>query len=159
MKMEVLATALFAGVLGTISMDLLNHAFSRSGHIMKIDVTTIGRMAAGWANGRLFYSSPNELKSISNEKIYRYIAHYIIGVSLVLPFILWWKFYIGGPVSPLWTLVYGLATTVASLFFVYPAMGLGFLGMRSPQGIRAPLSSIANHTFYGIGLAAGVVAA
>jgi len=28
--------------------------------------------------------------------------------------------------------------------------------MRSPEGIRAPLSSLANHLFFGIGMAVGV---
>ncbi|MDH3816802.1 MAG: DUF2938 family protein, partial [Acidobacteriota bacterium] len=57
---------------------------------------------------------------------------------------------------PVWALAYGLATTVASLFFVYPSMGLGVAGRRSPEGMRAPLSSLANHLFYGVGLAGGI---
>ena len=53
-------------------------------------------------------------------------------------------------------IAYGVATTVASYFFVFPSMGLGVFGRRSPEGIRAPLSSLANHLFYGVGLAVGV---
>jgi len=62
----------------------------------------------------------------------------------------------GRPISPVWALTYGLGTTVASYFFVYPSMGLGVFGLRSPEGMRAPLSSLANHLFYGVGLAAGI---
>jgi hypothetical protein len=32
-------------------------------------------------------------------------------------------------------------------------MGFGAFGKRSPDGIKAVLSSLANHFFYGIGLA------
>ena len=153
--MEIVANAIFVGVLGTIAMDLLNHAFSKAGILVKIDVKMIGRTAAGWVHGRFFYADPSELKSISNEGIYGYIAHYMIGIGLALPLIFGWYYYSSAPVTPQWAFVYGIATTAASYFFVYPSMGLGILGMRSSQGIRAPISSLANHTFYGIGLAAG----
>ena len=61
--------------------------------------------------------------------------------------------YLRGPRA----LAYGVATTVASYFFVFPSMGFGVFGRRSPEGIRAPLSALANHLFYGVGLAIGVV--
>jgi hypothetical protein len=51
---------------------------------------------------------------------------------------------------------YGIATTVASLFLVFPALGMGVCGRRSPEGIKSPLSSLANHLFYGLGLAVGI---
>ncbi|UCH20321.1 MAG: DUF2938 family protein, partial [Deltaproteobacteria bacterium] len=63
---------------------------------------------------------------------------------------------VGGPASPVWAIAYGVVTTVASYFFVLPSMGLGVFGRRSPEGIRAPLSSLANHLFYGVGLAVGI---
>ena len=67
-----------------------------------------------------------------------------------------WYLLVGGPESPIWALAYGIATTIASWFFVYPSMGLGVLGRQSPEGIKASLSSLANHLFYGVGLAVGV---
>ena len=74
--------------------------------------------------------APGEMEQVANEIIYGYISHYIIGVSLALPFVLGWDLIIGGPASPVWALAYGLATTVASWFFVYPSMGLGVFGIR-----------------------------
>jgi hypothetical protein len=97
------------------------------------------------------------MECVPNEMVYGFFTHYGIGVGLAIPFILGWNFFIGGPVSPLWTLTYGVATTVASVFFVYPSMGLGIFGWRSPEGIRAPLSSLANHFFFGIGMTIAVV--
>jgi hypothetical protein len=38
-------------------------------------------------------------------------------------------------------------------------MGLGAFGRRSPEGIRAPLSSLANHFFFGVGMAIAVALA
>ena len=157
--MDLILTGVIVGVIGTLAMDLLNHLFARTGVLLRIDVGMIGRMSAGWARGRFCYSHPSEMKPVANEKLIGYITHYSIGVALAIPFVLVWAYFFGGPVSPVWALAYGIATTVASVFFVYPSMGFGVFGMRSPEGIRAPLSSLANHIFFGAGMAVAVALA
>ena len=111
-----------AGVLGALAMDALNPLFSRAGLLTKIDVAMIGRMAAGWTHGRFRYGHPGELAPVTNEAICGYLAHFAIGVALAVPFLHGWDLLVGGPASPLWALAYGLATTAASWFFVYPRM-------------------------------------
>ncbi len=113
-------------------------------------------MSVGWAYGRFRYRSPSEMEQVANEKLYGYITHYTIGVVLAVTYVLSWDLLVGGPASPVWALVYGVATTVASHFFVLPSMGLGVFGRRSPEGIRLALSSLANHLFYGVGIAVGI---
>jgi hypothetical protein len=157
--MDLIVTGILAGLLGTLLMDSLNHLFARYGIILKIDVRMIGRMFAGWADGRFRYRHPSEMQQVPNEKLYGYITHYAIGVGLAIPFVLGWAIFVGGPLSPVWALIYGVATTVASVFLVYPSMGLGLFGWRSPEGIRAPLSSLANHFFFGLGMAVAVAVA
>ena len=157
--MDLIVTGIVAGLLGTLVMDSLNHLFARLGILLKIDVRMIGRMFAGWADGRFRYSHPSEMQQVPNEKLYGYITHYAIGVGLAIPFVLGWAIFVGGPLSPVWALIYGVATTVASVFLVYPSMGLGLFGWRSPEGFRAPLSSLANHFFFGLGMAVTVAVA
>jgi len=157
--MDLIVTGIVAGLLGTLLMDSLNHLFAQYGIILKIDVRMIGRMSAGWANGRFRYRHPDEMKQVANELLYGYISHYAIGVGLAIPFVLGWAIFVGGPLSPVWALIYGVATTVASVFLVYPSMGLGLFGWRSPEGFRAPLSSLANHFFFGLGMAVTVAVA
>jgi hypothetical protein len=157
--MDLIVTGIAAGALGTLAMDSLNVVFARTGMISKIDVAMIGRMAAGWARGRFRYRHPSEMTQVAKEKLYGYFTHYAIGVGLAVPYVLGWNLLVGGPTSALWALVYGVATTVASWFFVYPSMGFGVCGRRSPDGLKAPLSSLANHLFYGLGLAAGIALA
>jgi hypothetical protein len=154
--MDLVVKGVVAGVLGTLVMDSLNLLFSRTGMLSKIEVGMIGRMAVGWARGRFRYGHPSEMEQVANEMLYGYVTHYTIGVGLAVPYVLGWDLLVGGPASPVWALAYGVATTVASYFFVFPSMGLGVFGRRSPEGIRAPLSSLANHLFYGVGLAVGV---
>jgi len=151
--MDIIARGITAGILGTLMMDTLNHLFSRTGIILKIEVGMIGRMAAGWTQGRFRYRYPGEMQPIANEKLYGVITHYGIGVGLAAAYVLGWDFLVEGPVSAFWTLIYGVATTAASWFFVDASMGLGMFGRLSPDGIRATLSSLANHLFFGMGMA------
>jgi Protein of unknown function (DUF2938) len=155
--MYLILMILTAGVLGTIVMDILNLIFSRIGIISKIEVNMIGRMAVGWIRGRFFYKHPNEMDEVSHEVLFGYITHYLIGIALAIPYIFGWDILIGGNPSLIWAIIYGIVTTVASWFFVYPTMGLGVLGLKSPKGFRVAFSSLANHLFFGIGLAVGIV--
>ena len=157
--MDLIVTGVVAGVLGTLVMDSLNHLFARTGMLSKIDVGMIGRMSAGWARGRFRYHHPDEMEQAANERLYGYITHYTIGVGLAVTYVLAWDLLVGGPASPVWALAYGVATTVASYFLIFPSMGLGVAGRRSPEGIRSPLSSLANHLFYGVGMAVAVALA
>jgi len=84
------------------------------------------------------------------------VTHYSIGVGLAITYVLGWDFLVGGPASPVWAPAYGVATTVAAYFLVLLSMGLGVFGGRSPEGIRVPLSSLANRLFYGVGIALGI---
>jgi uncharacterized membrane protein YeaQ/YmgE (transglycosylase-associated protein family) len=157
--MDLIITGVAAGVLGTLVMDSLNHLFARTGMLSRIDVGMIGRMSVGWARGRFRYRHPGEMEQVANEMLYGYITHYAIGAGLAVTYVLGWDLLVGGPASPIWALAYGVATTVASYFFVYPSMGLGVFGGKSPEGIRSPLSSLANHLFYGVGMAVAVALA
>jgi hypothetical protein len=157
--MNIIVMGVAAGVLGTLAMDSFNHVFARAGMLSRIDVGMIARMSAGWTRGRFRYSHPDEMDAVANETLYGYLTHYTIGVGFAFVYVLGWDLLVGGAVSPVWALAYGVATTVASLFFVYPSMGLGICGRLSPDGIRSPLSSLANHLFYGVGMAVAVAVA
>jgi hypothetical protein len=154
--MDLVVTGVVAGVLGTLVMDSLNSLFARIGMLSKIHIGMIGRMAVGWTRGRFCYGHPSEMEQVANEKLYGYVTHHAIGISLAIPYVLGWDILIGGPASPVWAIAYGVATTVASVFLVLPSMGLGVLGWRSPEGIIIPLSSLANHLFYGVGMGIGI---
>lgn len=154
--MSLVVTGAIAGVSGTLAMDLLNHLVARTGILLKTDVRMLGRMAVGWTRGRFRYGDPGEVQQVAHEKLYGYVTHHLIGLGFAVLYVLGWDLLVGGPASPVWALVYGVATTGASLFFVYPSLGLGMCGRRAPEGIRALLSPLANHLFYGVGLAVGV---
>jgi len=122
--------------------------------LSRINIGMLGRMSVGWARGRFRYSHPGEIEQVAHERLYGFITHYVIGVGLAVPYVLGWELFVGGPASPAWALAYGVATTVFSYFFVFPSMGLGVFGRRSPEGIKSAISSLANHFFYGLGMTA-----
>jgi hypothetical protein len=155
--MDLFIGAVVIGVVGTAVMDLGNLLSARSGRISRIDLRLLGRMARGWARGRFRYAHPSEMEKTEKEAVYGFLTHYSIGVGLAIPFLLGWKVLVGGPPSPAVAVLYGLATTVASWFLVYPSMGFGVLGLRASEGWKPALSSLLNHLFYGLGLAAGLL--
>ena len=155
--MDLVVVTIAAGVLGTLVMDVLNHLVSQTGLLLKIDVRMIGRMSAGWLRGRFLYENPGQIEPHEHELILGYAAHYAIGLVLATVFVIGWDQFISGPISPLLALFYGFATTVASEFFVYPSMGLGVCGRLSAEGIKAALSPLANHLFFGVGMAIAIV--
>ena len=157
--MEIIVTGVAAGVVGTLVMDSVNQLLARTGLLSRIDMNMIGRMSAGWARGRFRYRHPGEMSEVANEMLYGYVTHYAIGVGLAVAYVLAWDLLVGGPASAAWALAYGILTTAASLFIVYPSMGLGVFGRRSSEGIRSPLSSLTNHVFYGVGMAVAVALA
>jgi hypothetical protein len=155
--MDLVIAVLVIGVIGTAVMDLGNILFARFGVISRVDLRILGRMARGWARGRFRYAGPGEMEETHNEAILGFLTHYSIGVGLAIPYLLGWELIVGGSASPAYAVIYGVGTTVASWFLVYPSMGLGVLGLKSPEGWKPAFSSLSNHLFYGIGLAGGLV--
>lgn len=154
--MKLIGASIFIGVLGTIVMDIGNILFSRVGLITRIDMNVLGRMAAGWMRGRFVYGHPDEMKPVSHAHVLGWITHYGIGIGLACAYVLGWSLLTALPLSAMWTLVYGIGTTAASHFLVYPAMGLGVFGLNAPEGFRNAYSSLANHVCFGIGMALAV---
>lgn len=154
--MKLIGAGIFIGVVGTIVMDIGNILFSRVGLITRIDMKLLGRMAGGWLRGRFVYGHPDEMTPVAREMFLGVVTHYGIGIGLACIFVLGWSLLTPSPLSVMWTLVYGIGTTVASHFLVYPSMGLGVFGLNAPDGFRNMYSSLANHLFFGIGMALAV---
>lgn len=155
--MKLVMTALVVGVVGTGVMDAGNSLLARWGVIARIDLRLLGRMARGWTRGRFRYTDPGEMEEVPYEWAAGVATHYWIGVGLAIPYLLGWKLFASGPASPGLAILYGIGTTGASWFLVYPSMGFGPLGLRSPEGWKAAQSSLCNHLFYGLGLAVGLL--
>jgi len=155
--MNLILSGIVAGIIGTTVMDLMNNLVARTGLLLKIDMLILGRMAAGWTHGRFLYKHPDEMEQVPGEMIYGYLTHFAIGIGLAMPFIAFWELLFENPITPFGAIMYGISTTAASFFLVYPSIGLGVCGTKHPERIKAFASPLANHFFYGVGLAIAVV--
>ena len=145
-----------AGVAGTLVMDMANHFLSRAGLLVKIDMRALGRMSAGWLHGRFRYGHPDEMHAVRHEWSIGYLTHHAISILFALTYVLGWLVLFGEPVSVVWALAFGIATTAASQLLVFPAMGFGVFARKAPEGLRARLSSLLNHVFFGLGMASAI---
>ena len=155
--MNLVLTAIVAGLLGTLAMDVLNLLFAKLGLLEQIGHRMLGRVAHGWLRGRFFYSAPSEVPEVDNAMVYGFVTHYVIGVLLALGYLVGWDLLTGDPASPIGAVIYGVGTTVFAYFYFFPGMGLGVCGRLSPLGIKLPITSLLNHGFYGLGVAAGIM--
>lgn len=154
---ELMASGLVAGLAATAVMDAANLVVARTGFLQPINHQMIGRITGAWIRGRFAHASPDEIPGFSADRLWGFVAHYLIGGVLAVAYLLGWMVLVGGAVSLPWTVVYGVATTVFAYFVMFPSLGLGPVGLRSPHGLKLPLTSLVNHLFYGLGLA-GVLA-
>lgn len=154
MEMVLIIAAVVAGAIGTAAMDLGNWVAFRLGLVHQVSPEIIGRMISGWATGRFVYASPAELPTPPDAARRGLGYHYLIGVTLAVPFVVTWWLLTGAPPGFVALAAYGLSTSVISIGFMFPSLGLGPLGLKA--GLKQPLTSLYNHALYGVGLWGGV---
>lgn len=152
--MITLALGIAAGLFATAVMDAVNEVLVRARLVLAIDHRMIGRVVGSWATGRFAHRSPAAVPAYTLERPLGHAIHYGIGAAFGAAFVAGWRPVGGaGLVS---AIGYGVLTTAAAYLLLFPSMGLGLCGRRSPAGWRLPLSSLVNHAVYGGGLGVGV---
>ena len=90
--------------------------------------------------------NPNVGKSV----IFHYLTGALVAVLYPIGLLL---FQIPIPQDHLmYTMIFGLLTSVFPWFIVYPSFGVGFFGTRAPKEAKPVLTSLVSHTFYGLGI-------
>jgi len=153
--MRIEAAHMFAaiaiGIGATLVMDSWNVFLKKAVGIPSLNYCLLGRWLLHMP-GRFRHASIAAAPRKSKECAAGWLAHYSIGVSLALVFILL--------ISGEWlarptlmpALLYGIATVTFPFFVMQPALGLGVASAKTPAPMRARLKSLATHTIYGVGL-------
>ena len=134
--------AIVMGVGATAMMDLWNLFLKRAFGIPSLNYCLLGRwvrhMPSTFVHQSIAAASPRPW-----ECQVGWIAHYAIGVSLAVAFVLLSgsSWLVRPTLIP--ALVYGLVTSVFPLFIMQPALGLGMASSRAPNPARARLKSLA----------------
>lgn len=148
---SILAQGLALGAGATALMDLWLMGLRRAG-VATLDFALLGRWAGHLLQGRWRHESIAKASPVRGERALGWLVHYAVGL-LFAALLLAWQ-------GPAWldaprlapALLLGLATVVAPLLLLQPAMGAGLAGRRKgPVGPNV-LRSAANHLVFGLGL-------
>jgi DUF2938 family protein len=143
---------LLAGVIATVSMDVLSAIAIRLRFIAPLSPYVIGRWFASVARAHPFHEDIARAAPGRHELAIAIPGHYAIGMFLTALFVLMasrigWQ---AKSLSP--ALAFGVCTSVFPWLLMFPAMGYGFFGAHGPEGTRLFVSSIVSHVFFGLGL-------
>jgi hypothetical protein len=146
------------GVLATLVMDILAITFAklRVIHPM-IGPEAVGRWTLYMFKGKFIHKDINETPALNNEKSVALLSHYLIGIALAGIYLL---LELKEPTirHQLWMpLIFGLTTVLLPWLWLYPSIGLGFLASKAPRKSPYIITSLVNHTNFGLGLVVWVV--
>ena len=140
------------GIGATLVMDLWNLFLKRTFKIQSLNYCLLGRWLGHMPSGTFRHASIGTARQKPFECTVGWIAHYSIGVTLALVFVVL--------VSAEWlarptllpVLSYGLGTVVFPLFVLQPLLGLGVASSRAHNPTQARLKSLMTHSVFGVEL-------
>ncbi|MBT0960692.1 DUF2938 domain-containing protein [Denitromonas iodatirespirans] len=139
------------GVGATAIMDLWLALLRRFG-VQGLNFALLGRWVGHLARGTLVHPAIAKAAAIRDERVLGWGAHYAVGVAfaalLVAVFGVAW---LERP-TVLPAVLLGVATVVAPLFVMQPAMGAGFAASKTPTPLKNCVRSVVNHAVFGLGL-------
>ena len=155
--MKFVLRAILVGVGATAVLDLWALLLTRFVGVPSPNFAMVGRWIGHIPRGRFAHDNIAKAPPVGGELAIGWAAHYAIGVIfaallLAISGLDWARH-----PTPLPALIVGLATVVAPLFIMQPAMGLGIAASKTPNPNAARLRSIVTHAVFGIGLYAAAL--
>ena len=145
------AKVVFIGVGATAVMDAWLLFLKRLG-VPTLNFAFIGRWVGHLARGTWSHDTIAKATSVKGELALGWLTHYAVGVAFAgLMVAIGGRGWLANP-SLLPALLVGMATVMAPLFVLQPAMGAGIASSRTAAPARNCIRSMANHTVFGFGL-------
>ncbi len=148
---EFVIRSVLIGAGATMVMDLWAAVLRRFG-VPSLNFAFLGRWLGHLPQGRWLHAKIAESAPIRGELFIGWCAHYSIGITfaalLLAVFGLQWAR--SPTLSP--ALLIGVATVVAPLFILQPALGAGVASLKTPTPVFNSLKSLLTHTVFGVGL-------
>jgi hypothetical protein len=143
--------AVAIGIGATLVMDAWNLFLKRAFRIPSLNYCMLGRWVRHMP-AAFRHASISAAPSKSNECAVGWLAHYSIGISLALMFVLLTSgAWLARP-TLLPALLYGVATVVFPFFIMQPSLGFGIASSKTSKPIQARVKSLATHTVFGMGM-------
>lgn len=146
------------GIWATLFMDILAKVLCKLNLIHPtIKSHIIGRWALYMVRGKLVHADINKTPDLGNEKSAALIAHYMIGIILAGIYL-----FIEAKMptmrnQPWMPLIFGMATTLLPWFWLYPSIGLGIMASKTSKRSPFIITSLVNHTNFGLGFLIWIV--
>jgi hypothetical protein len=141
------------GIWATLFMDILAIILGKLKIIHPmIGPQVVGRWALYMFRGKFIHKDIYKTPVLGNEKLAALISHYLIGIVLAGIYLL---LELKVPVirHQLWMpLIFGLATVLLPWLWLYPSIGIGFLASKTQKKSPYVITSLVNHTTFGLGL-------
>ena len=148
---HLIATTLI-GLGATLLIDLWAVFLRRRFGIASLNYCLLGRWLLHMPAGQFIHRSINAAEPKPRECTLGWVAHYLIGTTLALGFVLLaTERWLERP-TLLPALAFGVATTLIPYLVMQPSFGLGVAASRTPRPNQARLKSLMTHTVFGLGL-------
>jgi hypothetical protein len=150
-SLSAIAHIVLVGIGATALMDLWLLLLSRLG-VSTTGVAMVGRWVGHFARGQFAHAAIAKAVPIPFELGLGWLTHYLIGIAyaallVTLEGTAWLEQPTVGP-----ALVFGALTVAAPWFVMQPAMGAGFLALKTPTPLKNCLRNLTNHLVFGAGL-------
>ena len=156
--MIVIVEMILMGIWATLLMDLLAILCAKLGIIHPlIGPQAVGRWTLYMLRGKFVHEDINLTPALNNEKSAALISHYLIGIALAGIYLLLELKIPTISDQPLIALLFGLATTVLPWFWLFPSIGLGVIASKAPKKSPYIVTSLVNHTNFGLGFMTWIV--
>jgi hypothetical protein len=144
--------AVLVGLGATLLIDVWAVFLRRVFDIRSLDYCLLGRWLLHMPGGTFVHRSIGAASSKPYECVVGWVAHYLIGTSLALVFvILVSRRWLERPT--LWpALAFGVVTTLIPYLVLQPSFGLGVAASKTPKPTQARIKSLMTHTVFGVGL-------
>lgn len=155
--MNAAIQVLLIGTIATAMMDMWLQVLKRL-NIPTMNFALVGRWVAHLCRGQLMHEAIGKSPNVKHELLLGWLTHYAIGVSFagILVVISGRQWMYAPTLLP--ALATGVATVIAPLFVMQPAMGSGIASSRTPTPIFNTVKSVINHAIFGVGLYLAAVA-
>jgi hypothetical protein len=139
------------GMGATALMDVWLLLLSRLG-VPSTSFAMVGRWVGHFARGRFAHAAVSKAEPIPFELGLGWLTHYAIGIGYAALLVaLQGTAWLERPTA-LPALVFGVVTVAAPWFVMQPAMGAGFMALKTPTPLKNGLRSLGNHFVFGAGL-------
>lgn len=149
--MEIASSALIMGLVATAVLDLWAQFLKQFAGVIPTNWAMVGRWFAHLPHGQFQHAAISQAPVVANERILGWFAHYVVGFSYALIFLLLSDEQTM-PITWLSAISFGFFTVLAPWLILQPGLGLGYFASNTPNPTATRFLNMLAHMVFGLGL-------